>query len=54
MRVHLTWMFEFEKRNRRVGVTALEIMSWDGENWTLRWYHTDYFKRVYFFGRDLI
>ncbi len=32
MRVHLTWMFEFEKRNRRVGMTALEIMSWDGEN----------------------
>ncbi len=35
---------ESEKCDRLVGLTALEIMSWDGKNWTSRWFHTDYFK----------
>ncbi len=27
IRAHLTWMFESERRERRVGVTVLDIMS---------------------------
>ncbi len=26
-----TWMFESERRERRMGVTVLDIMSWDGK-----------------------
>ncbi len=40
---------ESEKHDRRVGVTALDIMSWDGKNWTSCWFHTDYFNREYLF-----
>ncbi len=29
IRARLTWMFESERRERRVGVTVLDIMSWD-------------------------
>ncbi len=31
IRERLTWMFESERRERRVGVTVLDIMSWDGK-----------------------
>ncbi len=29
IRARLMWMFESERRERRVGVTVLDIMSWD-------------------------
>ncbi len=31
IRARLTWMFESERRERRVGGTVLDIMSWDGK-----------------------
>ncbi len=31
IRTRLTWMFESERRERRVGGTVLDIMSWDGK-----------------------
>ncbi len=31
IRARLTWMFESERRERRVSVTVLDIMSWDGK-----------------------
>ncbi len=44
----LTWMFESERRERRVGVTVLDI-ELRRENWTSRRFHTDYFNIEYLF-----
>ncbi len=44
----LTWMFESERRERRVGVTVLDI-ELRRENWTSCRFHTDYFNIEYLF-----
>ncbi len=54
IRARLTWMFESERRERRVRVTVLDIMSWDGKTG-----HRAGFIRITLtsnicFGRDLL
>ncbi len=54
IRARLTWMFESERRERRVGVTVLDIMSWDRKTG-----HRVGFIRITLtsnicFGRDLL
>ncbi len=46
IRARLTWMFESERRERRVRVRYNELRR---ENWTSRRFHTDYFNIEYLF-----